>query len=85
VAFNGAWLLVWNDRRTTAGGPGVYGARIRDDGTVADPSGFLIAPGAHGDPAVSPRPDGRGWTVAYGDYFAFAQSNRMFVRQVAPK
>jgi hypothetical protein len=85
VAFNGSWLLVWNDRRTTGPGPGAYGARIRSNGTVVDPQGFVIAAGADGDPAVSAREAGQGWTVAYADHDPATQSDRMFARQVAPK
>ncbi|MGC8861560.1 MAG: hypothetical protein ACP5R5_02170 [Armatimonadota bacterium] len=39
----GVYLLVWTDHRT----PGhchIYGARIRPNGTVLDPNGFLISP-----------------------------------------
>jgi hypothetical protein len=85
VAFNGTWLLVWNDRRTTGAGPGVYGARIRADGTVVDPAGFVIAPGTNGEPAVGARPGKAGWTVAYPRLDVNAASNQMLVRDVAPK
>jgi hypothetical protein len=85
VAFNGTWLIVWNDRRTTGAGPGVYGARIEPTGAVLHPNGFVIAAGTDTDPAVSPRADGRGWTVAYPAFDGTTRAHRMYVRLVAPK
>jgi hypothetical protein len=84
VAFSGSWLIVWNDRRTTGAGPGVYGARIRTDGTVVDPGGFVIAAGQNADPGVGGAGDGR-WTVAYPHFDEASLSHRMYIRQVTPK
>jgi hypothetical protein len=85
VAFNGSWLIVWNDRRTTGAGPGVYGARIRPDGTALDPAGFVITAGLNVNPAVAPLADGDGWAVTYHHFDSPTRSHRMFMRQVAPK
>jgi hypothetical protein len=85
VAFNGSWLVVWNDPRLTGSGPGVYGARIRPNGQVVDAAGFLVSGGTEGDPAVSARTNGNGWMVSYGGYDASTASARIFARQVAPK
>lgn len=42
VAFDGTqWLVVWQDMRF--GVAGVYGMRIREDGTILDPIGFPIS------------------------------------------
>ena len=46
VAFNGSnHFVVWQDVRPAGAGPGMYGARISRDGTVADPDGIAIKTG----------------------------------------
>ena len=43
VAFDGTnYLVVWTDDR---GGPGIFGARVSPDGTVLDPTGFVVSSG----------------------------------------
>ena len=44
-AFDGGAFLVWTDTRTGGLWPDVYGARVRFDGTVLEPSGIPIATG----------------------------------------
>jgi len=44
VAFDGTnFLVVWNDARAASS---VYGARVKSDGTVLDPSGVVLAAGS---------------------------------------
>jgi MYXO-CTERM domain-containing protein len=57
-----ACLLVWNDSRE---GGGVWGQRVRADGTPLDKSSFLIGSGS--DPTVVS--DGDGFLVATGSRF----------------
>jgi hypothetical protein len=46
VAGNGSdYFVVWQDVRPAGAGPGMYGARISRDGTVADPDGIAIKTG----------------------------------------
>jgi hypothetical protein len=84
VAFSGSWLVVWNDRRATGAGPGIYGARIRPDGSVADPEGFVIAPGLDTDVGVA-ETGSSGWSAAYADFDAATGSSRMYLRFISPK
>jgi hypothetical protein len=89
VAFNGSFLVVWQDRRPRAtGGVDVYGARVRRNGTVADATAFPIA--AHADdefgPAVTAGPGDRWGVVSHRfvDEASF-HSHRVLLREVAPK
>lgn len=64
VAFDGNnFLVVWADARTT---PGVYGCRIKTDGTILDPEGILIAPTSV-QPSVSVCHDGTNYLVVFSD------------------
>jgi hypothetical protein len=84
VAFSGSWLVVWNDRRTTGAGPGIYGARVRMDGSVADPEGFVIVAGV--DVEFDAAGTGQsGWSVAYPGYDDSTRSHRVLLRFISPK
>ena len=69
VAFGGGvFLVVWGDSRREADGSDVYGARVRPDGTVLDPSGIPVSTAA----GFQETPD-----VAFGDgSFLVAWSDR---------
>ncbi|MBV9953333.1 MAG: hypothetical protein JO291_15375 [Acidimicrobiia bacterium] len=41
IAFNGTYLVVWQDRHRTAGGD-LYGARVRPGPSVIDTTSFLV-------------------------------------------
>jgi len=44
LTFNGTgYLVVWQDYRAVDGYADIYGARVAPDGTVLDPSGFVIS------------------------------------------
>ena len=56
VAFDGtSFLVVWQDDRSTATGPDLYGGRVSSAGVLLDPGGIPIstAPGAQLMPAVA--------------------------------
>jgi hypothetical protein len=44
VAFNGSFLVAWNDRRSGATYD-IYGTRVATDGTVQDPNGLALSTG----------------------------------------
>jgi hypothetical protein len=56
IAFNGQYLVAWKDRRNEPTGGDVYGARVKLDGTVLDPTGFPVYAASARDerPAVTP-------------------------------
>jgi cysteine-rich repeat protein len=63
VASNGVdYLVVWTGGNTAAG---IYGTRVFDDGSVADPAGILIA-GSNGAPRVAS--NGADYLVAWPHY-----------------
>ena len=77
VAANGPFLVVWN----RAGE--IVGARVNgSDGTVTDPSGFVIAPSGSLSSAIK-RPGG--WAVSYSGLDSTYGASRVFLRTVAPK
>jgi len=84
IGFYGSWLVVWNDRRTTGAGPGLYGARIQRNGSLVA-SEFLIAPGVDADAALGTGARGDGWTLAYPRYDAGTLSTRTYLRTISPK
>ena len=59
VAWNGTYLVAWQDR-STAGEYDVRAARVRRDGTVQDPQGFgaPATSAVEHSPAVAPAPGG---------------------------
>jgi hypothetical protein len=88
VAFNGSFLVVWQDRRPRATGYDVYGARVRRDGTVVDAEAFPIGNHANDEfsPSVAPGSDGH-WGVVSHHFVDEApyRSHRVLLRDVAPK
>jgi hypothetical protein len=80
VAFNGSYLVAWIDRRNGSIDQ-IYGARVATDGTVQDPSGFVIstAAGDHGYPEVAPG-SGSDWGVVYD-----RADTGIYLRGVNPK
>jgi hypothetical protein len=42
VAYNRGFIIAWQDRRNDPGGE-IYGTRMKDDFTLVDSGGFLIA------------------------------------------
>jgi hypothetical protein len=87
VAANGAFLVLWRDRRSGSG-LDVFAARVNGDGTVADPQGFAIAaaPTDEGLPAVTSGP-GRRWGAVYERFAPQPPlgSTRTYLRTVSPK
>jgi hypothetical protein len=87
VAAYGQFLVAWREQGT--GRPdGIYGTRVRDDGTLVDPASFVIAASGMGDrePSLTLGPSSK-WTVSYTRYRPEApySSNRVFFRTIAPK
>jgi hypothetical protein len=87
VAANGHFLVAWRESDDT-GRNDIHGARVGDDGSVLDPSGFPIAasPAPEGGIAVTRGP-GATWGTSsnrflveqpYGAY-------RVFLRTISPK
>lgn len=64
VAFDGVYFfVVWWDARNPSG---IYGSRIRPDGTIIDPQGILIS--SPGGGAVSVTYDGNNYFVVWSSY-----------------
>jgi hypothetical protein len=62
LSFNGAfWLAAWADDRF---GPGMYGARVNPDGSVADSEGYVITNGEYYDPYPAVCADSSGRLMA---------------------
>jgi hypothetical protein len=84
VAYDGAYLVLWRDRRR-AGQTDVFAVRVERDGSVQDFSGFVIA-GATGTdedfPAVSGGP-GSTWRTVYES--GAGASTSIVSRRVSPK
>ena len=82
VAFNGAYLVAWRDRRD--GHNAIWAARVATGGTVQDPGGILVEPGTEtggfSGPAVAAAPSGS-WAIDYDN----ALSAGITQRTVAPK
>lgn len=68
VAWNGKeFLVVWTDSHGGAATPDIYGARVKEDGTLLERGGFPVgaAPGMQRTPAVTWT--GRRFLVVWGD------------------
>jgi len=88
VAFNGSFLVAWQDRRRD-GGFDIHARRVEPDGTVPEPGEFLVAgsPQPETGSAVTAAPgDGR-FAVAYERLAIEAPygTHRAFLRNVSPK
>jgi hypothetical protein len=71
VGSNGEdYLVAWQDYRTSQPSIDVFAARVRADGSVLDPGGFVTcaAPSTQQVPVVAS--DGDGWLVAWMDFRA---------------
>jgi hypothetical protein len=67
VAFDGTnYLVVWT--RSAVSFADVLGARVRPDGTVLDPNGFLIAGGTNQQSRPAVAFDGTQYLVVWEDY-----------------
>ncbi len=83
VAFNGSYLVVWDDDRSGTR-TDVYGARVGTNGTVTDPSGFVIATNVvPGGRLSATKGNGTKWAVTYGANGS--TGNAIYMRTVAPK
>ena len=78
VAFNGAFLVLWRDRR--AGNADIYGGRVTSGGATQDGTGFVVSAGAGEDarPVVT-KGNGTGWGASYD------RGNQAFFRTVSSK
>ena len=68
IGFDGTnYMVVWEDARNGYGGADIYGARVKVDGTVLEPGGFLInaQAGLQRHPALSW--DGSNYMVVWDD------------------
>jgi hypothetical protein len=85
VAFNGVFLVVWRDRRSGQGFD-LYGARVANNGTVTDASGFVVSakPPNETGGAVITGP-GDDWTSFYSRFEAVSNVTQIFSRAVSPK
>jgi hypothetical protein len=83
VAFNGSYLVIWNDRRSGTG-TDLYGGRVTTAGSVPDANGFMITQSV-GDlaPLSATRGPGNKWGVAYSR--AANVGTGIYTRTVAPK
>jgi hypothetical protein len=84
ASLNGWFLITWTTSRRLVFGSQVTGARIHENGSILDPSGFTIAdPGGPAD--VVAGADGR-WGTAYSRPAGPPTGvDRVFLRTVAPK
>jgi hypothetical protein len=89
VAFNGTFLVVWNDVRGTGSGRhrDVAGNRVKIDGTVLDGPGFLItntAPGSEEQLTDVSAAAGDDWVAAYCTNPSF-ENGHDGLRSISPK
>jgi hypothetical protein len=60
VAWNGGFLVVWKDQRSSADGD-IYTARVKSGGTSADGDGvFLVNEAGDNLPVIDPGTSGKG-------------------------
>jgi len=84
IAFDGAnFLVVWEDHRIGSSS-GISGARVTPEGTVLDPSGFLISQGT--DDRLNPVLgfDGENFLVIWEDYRGLWDSD-IYAARVTPQ
>lgn len=68
VAFDGTnFLVVWQDRRSDSYYD-ICGTRVASDGTVLDPSGFIVSQGAYDQRFPDVAFDGTNFLVVWEDY-----------------
>jgi hypothetical protein len=88
VAFDGSFLVAWQDRRRDDGGD-IYARRVEPDGTVPEPGEFQVAgaPQSETDAVVTAAPGDGQFAVAYQRLAVEAPygTHRAFFRNVSPK
>jgi hypothetical protein len=80
AALNGWFLIVWTSRRDRS----VVGARVHENGSMPDRSGFSISDSGS-SPDVATGGDGRWRTVYQRNAGPPTAADRVFLRTVAPK
>ncbi|MDQ1519846.1 MAG: hypothetical protein QOI55_919, partial [Actinomycetota bacterium] len=85
VAFNGAFLVTWRDRRSGKNFD-LFGARVGNDGVVQDSSGFAVSakPTNEGSGAVIAG-TGNTWVSFYSRFESVWGVDQIFSRSIAPK
>jgi hypothetical protein len=84
ASLNGWFLITWTTSRRLVFEWQITGARMHENGSILDPSGFLLAdPGFFGDVAAGA--DGRWGTTYSGLAGPPTGVDRVFLRTVAPK
>jgi large repetitive protein len=84
IAFDGTnYLVAWADSRT-GGTTDIYGARVRPDGTVLDPSGIAISTAANAQTSPALAFDGADYLVAWADARAGVGIDRIYGARVSP-
>jgi hypothetical protein len=85
VAFNGSFLVAWEDEYRSAGVYDIEGARVRTDGTVVDNPSFRIA--TAGPQQLSNLPLSKGAGSAWGGVHEFHSGSNadILLRRISPK
>jgi hypothetical protein len=86
VAANGRFFVIWSDGRYGTASD-ILGTRVESDGTVASPAGQVVTNGTASETGavVAPARGSGQFAVAYTRYNPKYDTDRGYVRHVAPK